>query len=109
MQILGAGPRDLDVYELTLRGIARKHQFSPEATRAGRADLEEAIRRDPNYAPAWAYLAWLNLIDMLLQFTGEWQFSQLGDVIVQFNRAVELDPGHPAPYQGLSSGADLCG
>ena len=37
--ILGTGPRDLDVYELTLRGIARKHQFSPEATRAGRADL----------------------------------------------------------------------
>ncbi|MGA7456412.1 MAG: winged helix-turn-helix domain-containing protein [Methyloceanibacter sp.] len=66
--ILGAGPRDLDVYELTLRGIARKHQFSPEATRAARADLEEAIRRDPNYAPAWAYLAWTNLIDMLLQY-----------------------------------------
>ena len=100
--ILGAGPRDLDVYQLTLRGIARKHQFSPEATRAGRADLEEAIRRDPNYAPAWAYLAWINLIDMLLQFTGEWQFSQLGDVIGQFNRAIELDPNFPAPYQGLS-------
>ena len=100
--VLGAGPRDLDVYELTLRGIARKHQFSPEATRAGRADLEEAIRRDPNYAPAWAYLAWTNLIDMLLQFTGEWQFSRLGDVIGQFNRAIELDPNFPAPYQGLS-------
>src|SRR5262245_52089649 len=26
--ILGGAPRDLDVYELTLRGIARKHQFS---------------------------------------------------------------------------------
>lgn len=100
--ILGAGPRDLDVYELTLRAIARKHQFSPHATRAGRADLEEAIRRDPNFAPAWAYLAWTNLIDMLLQFTGEWQFSRLGEVIGQFNRAIELDPNFPAPYQGLS-------
>jgi len=100
--ILDAGPRDLDVYQLTLRGIARKHQFSPEATRAGRADLEEAIRRDPNYAPAWAYLAWINLIDMLLQFTGDYQFSQLGGVIAQFNRAIELDPSFPAPYQGLS-------
>ncbi|HEX2448944.1 MAG TPA: hypothetical protein VHK26_12300 [Methyloceanibacter sp.] len=100
--ILGAGPRNLDVYELTLRGIARKHQFSPDATRAGRADLEEAIRRDPNYAPAWAYLAWTNLIDMLLHFTGEWTFSQLGDVIGQFKRAIELDPNFPAPYQGLS-------
>jgi TolB-like protein len=100
--ILGAGPRDLDVYELTLRGIARKHQFSPEATLAARADLEEAIRRDPNYAPAWAYLAWTNLIDMLLQFTGKWHFSQLGDVIGQFKRAIEIDSNFPAPYQGLS-------
>gem|GEM_PF-6390318 len=100
--ILGAGPRDLDVFELTLRGIARKHQFSPDATRAGRADLEEAIRRDPNYAPAWTYLAWMNLIDMLLQFTGEWHFSRLGEVIGQFTRAIELDPDLPAPYQGLS-------
>ena len=56
------GPRDLDVFELTLRGIARKHQFSPDATRAARSDLEEAIRRDPNYAPAWTYLASVNLI-----------------------------------------------
>ena len=100
--ILGAAPRDLDVYELTLRGIARKHQFSPEATRAGRADLEEAIRRDPNYPPAYTHLAWLNLVDMLNQFTGEWQFSQLGDVIGQFNRSIELDPNFPAAYQGLS-------
>ena len=100
--ILGAGPRDLDVYELTLRGIARKHQFNPESARAGRADLEEAIRRDPNYAPAWAYLAWINMIDTLLQFTGEWTFARLGEVIGQFNRAIELDPNLPAPYQGLS-------
>lgn len=100
--ILGAGPRDLDVYQLTLRGIARKHQFSPEATRAARADLEEAIRRDPNYAPALTYLAWVNLIDMVLQFTGDYRFSQLGDVIAQFKRAIELDPSFPAPYQGLS-------
>jgi TolB-like protein len=99
---LGAPPRDLDVYELTLRGIARKHQFNTEATRAGRADLEEAIRRDPAYAPARAYLAWLNFIDMLNQFTGEWQFSELGEVIGEFGRAIRLDPNFPAAYQGLS-------
>jgi TolB-like protein/Tfp pilus assembly protein PilF len=100
--ILGAAPRDLDVFELTLRGIARKHQFSDEATRAGRADLEEALRRDPNYAPAYAYLAWLNLIDMLLGLTGEWGPSRLGEVIAQFNRAIELDSSLSSAYQGLS-------
>jgi len=100
--ILGAPPRDLDVYELTLRGIACKHQFSGEATRAGRADLEEALRRDPNYAPAHAYLAWLNLIDILLELTGEWHFSRLAEVIGQFNRAIELDSSLSSAHQGLS-------
>ena len=100
--ILGRAPQNFDVYELTLRGIARKHQFSAEAYDAGRQDLNEALRRDPNYAPAWAYLAWLNLIDTLLQFTGEWQFSRLGEIIGQFSRAVELDPNLPCAYQGLS-------
>lgn len=100
--ILGAPPRDLDIYELTLRGIARKHQFSPEATRAGRADLEEAIRRDPNYAPAHSYLAWLNLIDILMGLTGEWEPSRLGEVIGQFSRAIELDSSLSSAHQGLS-------
>lgn len=100
--ILGAPPRDLDVYELTLRGIARKHQFDPEATRAGRADLEEALRRDPNYAPAHAYLAWLNLIDLLMGLTGEVGPSRLGEVIGEFNRAIELDSSLSSAYQGLS-------
>jgi tetratricopeptide (TPR) repeat protein len=100
--ILGGAPRDFDVYELTLRGIARKHQFNADAYQAGRQDLNEAIRRDPNYAPAWAYLAWLNLIDTLLRLTGDWQFSRLGEVIGQFSRAIELDPNLPCAYQGLS-------
>jgi TolB-like protein/DNA-binding winged helix-turn-helix (wHTH) protein/Tfp pilus assembly protein PilF len=100
--ILGAPPRDLDVFELTLRGIARKHQFSADATRAGRADLEEALRRDPNYAPAYAYLAWLNLIDILLGLTGEWDPSRLGEVIGQFNHAIELDSSLSSAHQGLS-------
>jgi TolB-like protein/Tfp pilus assembly protein PilF len=100
--ILGRAPQDFDVYELTLRGIARKHQFNADAYYAGRQDLNEAIRRDPNYAPAWAYLAWLNLIDTLLQLTGDWQFSRLGEVIAQFSHAIELDPNLPCAYQGLS-------
>ena len=100
--ILGAAPRDLDVYELTLRGMARKHQFSPETTRTGRADFEEAIRRDPNYAPAFAELARLDLIDMALQLTGERQFSQLEHVIGRLGRAIELDPNLPSAYQALS-------
>ena len=100
--ILSHPPRDLDVQELTLLGLALKHQFNAEATREGRRALEEAIARDPRYAPAWAYLAWLNITDILNQFTGEWDMSRLDEVITQFNRAIELDPSLPVAYQGLS-------
>jgi TolB-like protein/DNA-binding winged helix-turn-helix (wHTH) protein/Tfp pilus assembly protein PilF len=99
---LSRAPRDLDVYELTLRGIALKHRFSADAFRAGRSDMEEAIRRDPNYSPAWAYLAWLNAIDISMQLTGEWPPTRVEEVITQFRRAIELDPNLPAAYQGLS-------
>jgi adenylate cyclase len=107
--ILESPPRDLDVFELTLRGIARKHQFNPDATRAGRQDFEAAIRRDSNYAPAWAYLAWIDLIDIMMQLTGERQPSYLGEVIEQFNRAIALDPNFPAAYEGLSQALILAG
>lgn len=100
--ILGRAPRDLDVYERTLRGLALKHQFSVEATRQGRADLEAAIARDPNYAPAWSILGWLNITDILNQFSGEWGMARIDEVIGQFNRAIQLDPNLPLAYQGLS-------
>jgi TolB-like protein/Tfp pilus assembly protein PilF len=100
--ILERPPRDLDVFTLTLRGLALKHQFHPDATREGRRDLQEATRRDPNYAPAWAYLAWIDLIDIMMQLTGERGPAHLGDVIEQFNRAIGIDANLPAAYEGLS-------
>ena len=98
---LGRAPRDLDVYELTLRGISQ-HQITPEATLACRHDLEEAVRRDPNYAPAWTYLSWVNLIDIWVHLTGEWDRSRLDEVIEQFHRAIDLDPQLPNAYRGLA-------
>ena len=97
---LGRAPRDLDVYELTLRGVG-KHWFNPEATRASRRDLEEAVRRDPHYAPAWTHLAWVNLLDIWGQLTGEWHSERIEEVIAQFGRAIELDPNLPHAYRGL--------
>jgi TolB-like protein/cytochrome c-type biogenesis protein CcmH/NrfG len=99
--VLGRAPRDLSVYELTLCG-ASKHRFEPEATRASRQDYEEALRRDPNYAPAWALLAWTNMIDIWGELTGEWDLSRIDEVIDQFQRAIELDPNLAKPYFGLS-------
>jgi adenylate cyclase len=46
---------------------------------------------------------------MIIQFTGEWQFSRLGEVIGQFKRAIELDPSFPPAYQGLSQAVIFTG
>jgi TolB-like protein/Tfp pilus assembly protein PilF len=99
--VVGRAPQDLGVYELTLCG-ASKHRFTPEATRAARMDYEEALRRDPNYAPAWSLLAWTNMIDIWAELTGEWHLSRIDEVVDQFRRAIELDPTHPKAYYGLS-------
>lgn len=99
-EVLGRAPRDLGVYELTLRG-AGKHRFTAEAARAAREDVEEAIRLDPHYAPAWTQLAWINLTDLWTQLTGEWHLSQIDEVIDQFRRAIELDPNLAKAYSGL--------
>jgi TolB-like protein len=106
--ILGRPPHDLDVYQLTLRAMS-EHRFTPEATRASRQDLEEAICRDPNYAPAWAQLAWVNMLDAWVHLTGEWHLSQLDEVIDQFSRAIELDPNLSRAYRGLGQAMILKG
>jgi len=97
---LGRAPSDLDVYELTLRAMS-EHQFTAEATRACRQNLEEAIRRDPNYALAWAQLGWVNFLDLWVQLTGKWHLSQLDEAIEQFSRAIQLDPNLSRAYRGL--------
>lgn len=95
-------PRTLDVYAMTLRALALKHQFRPEATREARKLLERAIAIDPEYAPAWLYLGMLNGIDSLLGLTGEWHPGRYGEMLAQSRRAIELDPQLPAAWFGLA-------
>jgi TolB-like protein/Tfp pilus assembly protein PilF len=101
-RMLARPPRTLDVYTMTLRAIALKHQFRPEATREARLLLEQAIAIDPQYAPAWLYLGMLNGIDSAQQLTGEWHPGRYEEMLAQSRRAIELDPQLPAAYFGLA-------
>lgn len=95
-------PKTLDVYTMTLRAIALKHQFRPDATREARRLLERAIAIDPEYAPAWLYLGMLNGIDSLLRLTGEWHPGRYEEMLAASRRAIELDPQLPAAWFSLA-------
>ncbi|MEW9922633.1 hypothetical protein AB2B41_23870, partial [Marimonas sp. MJW-29] len=46
-EILRRPPETLDVYELALRGVARKHRLNPVDSELARQDLSRAIELDP--------------------------------------------------------------
>jgi TolB-like protein/DNA-binding winged helix-turn-helix (wHTH) protein len=95
-------PVNLDAYAMTLRAVALKHRFEPDATREARRLLEKAIASDPGYAPAWLYLAMVNALDSLLRLTGEWHPGRADEMIAQAQRAIALDPQLPAAYFALA-------
>jgi TolB-like protein/DNA-binding winged helix-turn-helix (wHTH) protein len=92
-------PVSLDVYALTLRAYASKHRYTAASYRSARADLDEALRLDPGHAPAWAVLAYVNVIDIVSGITGDRKRGQIDDVLAQINRAIQLDPALPLAHQ----------
>lgn len=104
--ILRRPPSNLDVYELSLRGLARKHRLNEEDLRRGRQDLLQAIELDPEYAPAWLYLGWIES----LAIAYEWiDGVHLSESIKKIEKAIELDPSLAAAYQALSIAKGFAG
>jgi adenylate cyclase len=54
---------NLEAYDCVLRGRELWYSFSPEANREARRLYEKAIELDPDYARAYASLAWTYLTD----------------------------------------------
>jgi len=51
-------PDNLDAYDLYLRALPHFASVMPEDARIGMGFLEQALKLEPNYAPAHAHLAW---------------------------------------------------
>ena len=99
--ILRRPPSTLDVYELALRGLARNHRLNPEDWRLARKDLLRAVELDPNYAPAWLYLGWVEGIAIAFKWIDGLDLSNLKDAIGKVEKAIELDPTLATAYQAL--------
>ena len=102
-------PNNLDVYELTLRGIAHKHQLTKAAYLQGRAELERAVALDPNFAPAHIYLGYLNGIDAIASLTGALSAADMPAAIAEIRHGIALDPTMPIGYQALGHHLRLTG
>jgi TolB-like protein/Flp pilus assembly protein TadD len=99
---LARPPKTLDVYAMTLRGIALRREGQDQAYRDGRALLEQAIALDPDYAPAWSALGYLNTMDIIFRFTRERGFRYLPEAVAQVERAIALGFEEAEAYIALS-------
>ena len=61
-------PEQLSPYEAVLRSFGYSARVTPEELAAARSGLELAVRRAPEYADAWAMLAWLCIQDYAQSF-----------------------------------------
>lgn len=84
---MGAVARDAKAYELFLRSLGTARD--PVPNREAIEDLQEAVRRDPTFAPAWASLAERLYFERAYGSNAE----AVGDqALAAISRALELDP-----------------
>ena len=93
-------PIDADVYQVVLRGRFHWNQRSPEGLAKAAVLLEDATRRAPEYAPAYAGLAdvYLTQYDYGLL---SWEESTVR-ARAAATKAIELDPASAAAHTSLA-------
>lgn len=100
-EVLRQPPDSLDVYELTVQGVALKHRLNAKDMLTARKVLSHAVELDPDYAPAWLYQGWVEAIAIVFQYSQDPDFPTLEDAISKVEKAIELDPTLASAYQGL--------
>ncbi len=92
-------PEQLSPYEAVLRSFAYTYSATPEELAAARSGLEEAVRKAPAYADAWAMLSFLCGQDYVHGY--ELQANALEIAASAARRAVALGPSNHLAYFSL--------
>ena len=87
---MGKETKDLQAYDYVLRGNSYHHRITKEDNRKAREMFERAIEHDPEYAPAYAGLAWVLVHDSNQGWSSNEQRT-LKAALENAERAVLLD------------------
>jgi TolB-like protein/cytochrome c-type biogenesis protein CcmH/NrfG len=93
-------PEQLSPYEAVLRSFGYLQRVTPEDLAAARSGLELAVRKAPDYADAWAMLAFLSVQEYGQGF--KLQADPLTSGSTAARRAVEAAPSNPLAYFSLA-------
>ncbi|MHC4175105.1 MAG: protein kinase domain-containing protein, partial [Planctomycetota bacterium] len=99
---------DLQVYDLYLKGRFFGRKQTEVAAKKAIEYLERAIEKDPNYAPAYAELAALEIDETLAEAHASLGYIKSGydwDWVGgerEYKRAIELNPGYATAHEAYS-------
>lgn len=80
-------PHNQQAYDLYLRSVAIPRD--PQPNKEAIADLEQSVKVDPNYPPAWVELAWRYYIDASYSNGGEAEYQKSEEASAH---AASIDP-----------------
>lgn len=90
-RVSGKNPNSFTAYDYLMRGWYEWHKFTREDNAAARDLFEQARKIDPNYARAYAGLAWAYAGDYDYEWTDDYD-KTLKLAFEMANTAVRLDP-----------------
>jgi len=83
-------PADLGAWDFCQRGMAYLHEYSGTANENARAMFDQALRLDPDYAPAYVGMAYSHYRDVRVRYVDDLAESER-KLTAAARRAVELD------------------
>jgi TolB-like protein/DNA-binding winged helix-turn-helix (wHTH) protein/tetratricopeptide (TPR) repeat protein len=102
----GKPPRELSAYECTVRANEIMTYSAPSHL-AIRTCLETAVDNEPDYAAAWAMLAWIHTIEYSQGFNVRPESDPRERALAAARRAIELAPANPMARFAMARAAYL--